>query len=42
MKEYKPSGNPGELEDKDCHTCGYFENKERCGKGDWNGMRYCP
>ena len=31
MKEYKPSGNPGELEDKDCHTCGYFENKERCG-----------
>ena len=27
----EPSGNPGELEDKDCHTCGYFENKERCG-----------
>ena len=29
--EDEPSGNPGELEDKDCHTCGYFENKERCG-----------
>ena len=27
----EPSGNPGKLEDKDCHTCGYFENKERCG-----------
>lgn len=30
-EEDEPSGNPGELEDKDCHTCGYFENKERCG-----------
>lgn len=29
--EDEPSGNPGELEDKDCHTCGYFEDKERCG-----------
>ena len=27
----EPSGNSGELEDKDCHTCGHFENKERCG-----------
>lgn len=31
MVEDEPSGNSGELEDKDCHTCGYFENKERCG-----------
>ena len=29
--EDEPSGNPRELEDKDCHTCGYFENKARCG-----------
>ena len=29
--EDEPSGNPGELEDKDCHTCGHFENKARCG-----------
>lgn len=31
VKRNEPSENPGELEDKDCHTCGYFENKERCG-----------
>ena len=29
--EDEPSGNPGELEEKDCHTCGHFENKARCG-----------
>ena len=31
VKRNEPSENPGELEDKDCHTCGYFENKARCG-----------
>ena len=29
--EDEPSEDTGQLKDKDCHTCGYFENKERCG-----------